>query len=50
VLATQARAALDLSPGEPLAVRLAAGAPSTLAEGVLAVRICDDARSAAEGG
>jgi predicted dehydrogenase len=46
VLATQARAALDLDPAEDPDVLLAAGAPATLAEGCLAVQICDDARAA----
>lgn len=45
VMARQARAALALPPGAPLAERLDAGAPASLAEGVLAVQVCDDARS-----
>ncbi len=45
VMTRQARALLALSPTAPLDERLAAGAPATLSEGVLAVRICDDARS-----
>ena len=50
VTARQARAALALAPTAPLAERLAAGAPASLAEGVLAVQVCDDARASAQDG
>ena len=36
---------LTMSGGAPLAERLDAGAPASLAEGLLAVQVCDDARS-----
>ncbi|WP_377644033.1 Gfo/Idh/MocA family protein [Oryzobacter terrae] len=45
VMQRQAGAALAVAPTAPLAERLAAGAPASLDEGVLAVRLCDDARS-----
>ena len=45
VMVRQARATLNLSAGAPVAERLDAGAPASLAEGVLAVQVCDDARS-----
>ena len=45
VMVRQARAALTLAPTAPLEDRLEAGAPATLAEGVLAVEVCDSARS-----
>ena len=45
VMARQARAALTLAPTAPLEERLGAGAPASLAEGVLAVEVCDDARA-----
>ena len=45
VMARQARAALTLAPTAPLEERIGAGAPATLAEGVLAVEVCDAARS-----
>ena len=45
VLTRQARAALDRSPEAPLSERLEAGAPASLPEALLAVRVCDDARS-----
>ena len=45
VMGRQARAALTLDPASPLEERLGAGAPASLAEGVLAVQACDDARS-----
>ena len=44
-MARQARAALTLAPTAPLEERLGVGAPASLAEGVLAVEVCDDARS-----
>jgi predicted dehydrogenase len=44
VMATQARAALTLSPGADAAVRHAAGAPATLAEGLAVLHLCDRAR------
>ncbi|MGW5239970.1 Gfo/Idh/MocA family protein [Monashia sp. NPDC004114] len=44
VMATQARAALDLLPVAAGAARLEAGAPATLAEGLAALRLCDAAR------
>lgn len=46
VMGTQARAALDLRPSAPAAQRLTRGAPATLAEGIDAVRLCDEARAA----
>ena len=45
VMARQARAALTLPHDAPLAARLDAGAPAPLAEGLLAVQVCDEARS-----
>lgn len=45
VMARQARAALALPPIAPLEERLAAGAPASLSEALLAVQVCDDARS-----
>ena len=45
VMARQSRAALTMSGSTPLAERLDAGAPASLAEGLLAVQVCDDARS-----
>lgn len=45
VMGTQARAALDLRPSAPADQRLARGAPATLAEGIDAVRVCDEARA-----
>jgi len=44
VMRRQALAALTTAPDAPLAVRLDAGGPASLAEGVQAVQICDDAR------
>jgi len=44
VMATQARAALDLAPTDDAVDRVAAGAPASLAEAVAAVRLCDAAR------
>jgi predicted dehydrogenase len=41
---TQARAALELSPGSDEASRRAAGAPATLAEGCSVLELCDQAR------
>ena len=46
VMGTQARAALDLRPSAPADQRLARGAPATLADGIDAVRLCDEARAA----
>ncbi len=45
VMARQAQAALTMTPATPPPLRLAAGAPASLAEGVLDVQICDDARA-----
>jgi predicted dehydrogenase len=45
VMGTQARAALELRPTAPLDERIARGAPATLADGIAAVRLCDDARA-----
>ncbi|GAB3875599.1 Gfo/Idh/MocA family oxidoreductase [Terrabacter terrigena] len=45
VMGTQARAALDLLPTAPADQRIARGAPATLADGVAAVRLCDEART-----
>ena len=45
VMATQARAALLLHPSTAAEERHVAGAPATLAEGVAAVRLCDEARA-----
>jgi predicted dehydrogenase len=47
VMATQARAALAMAPSAQVTVRVAAGAPATLAEGVAVVRLCDAARALA---
>lgn len=44
VMARQAQAALALAPTADAELLLRAGAPATLAEGALAVRICDNAR------
>jgi predicted dehydrogenase len=44
-MATQARAALDLSPGTDAPTRHAAGAPATLAEGLATLDLCDRART-----
>jgi predicted dehydrogenase len=44
VMATQARAALELHPSANPAERHTAGAPATLAEGLGAVELCDRAR------
>jgi predicted dehydrogenase len=44
VMATQARAALTLSPGADADERHAAGAPATLAEGLAVLDLCDRAR------
>src|SRR4029079_15990275 len=41
VMARQARAALDLSPGAPHETLLASGAPATLAQACLDIEICD---------
>ena len=46
VMGTQARAALDLRPTAPERERIARGAPATLADGIAAVRLCDEARAA----
>jgi predicted dehydrogenase len=45
VMGAQARAALDLMPTAPADERLGRGAPATLADGIAAVRLCDDARA-----
>jgi predicted dehydrogenase len=45
VMGTQARAALDLKPWSPASQRIARGAPASLAEGIDAVRVCDEARA-----
>ncbi len=45
VMARQASAAMTLTSASPLAVRLAAGAPASAAEGLLAVRVCRDAQA-----
>ena len=50
VMGTQARAALDLRPTAPADERLARGAPATLADGIAAVRLCDEARAARRAG
>lgn len=44
VMATQGRAALELHPSADAAERHTAGAPATLAEGLAAVALCDQAR------
>lgn len=46
VMGAQARAALDLRPTAPERERIARGAPATLADGIAAVRLCDEARAA----
>lgn len=48
VMARQVRAALALAPTADAELLLRAGAPATLADGTLAVRICDDARGSAD--
>jgi predicted dehydrogenase len=48
VMARQVRAVLALAPTADAELLLRAGAPAILAEGTLAVRICDDARRSAE--
>lgn len=45
VMGAQARAALDLVPTAPADERIARGAPATLADGIAAVSLCDDARA-----
>ena len=50
VMATQARAAIDLTPTKDPAARVNAGAPASLAEGLAAVRLCDAARTLSEAG
>lgn len=45
VMGTQARAALALRPTAAPDERFARGAPATLADGIDAVRLCDEARS-----
>src|SRR6478752_4307427 len=50
VMGTQARAALELKPWSPAAQRIARGAPATLADGIDAVRLCDEARALASQG
>ena len=45
VMATQARAALELHPTTSAAERHTAGAPATLREGLAALEVCDRARS-----
>jgi predicted dehydrogenase len=47
VMGTQARAALELRPSAPLEERVSRGAPATLADGIAAVRLCDEARTIA---
>lgn len=49
VMGTQARAALGLSPSASAGVRIPQGAPATLADGIAAVRLCDQARAAGAG-
>ncbi|GAA2742866.1 Gfo/Idh/MocA family oxidoreductase [Terrabacter aerolatus] len=44
VMGAQARAALTLRPSTSADERVARGAPATLAEGIAAIRLCDDAR------
>jgi predicted dehydrogenase len=46
VMGAQARAALELRPSSPADQRIARGAPATLADGIAAVRLCDEARAA----
>jgi predicted dehydrogenase len=48
VMGTQARAALELRAWAPAQQRIARGAPASLAEGVAAVRLCDEARARGE--
>jgi predicted dehydrogenase len=48
VMGTQARAAMTLRLTDPADERVARGAPATLAEGIAAVRLCDEARVAAD--
>jgi len=45
VMGTQARAALELRAWAPAQQRIPRGAPASLAEGVAAVRLCDEARA-----
>ncbi|ADU47775.1 Gfo/Idh/MocA family protein [Intrasporangium calvum] len=45
VMATQARAALELTPDADRAQRHTAGAPATLAEGLATLELCDRARA-----
>jgi predicted dehydrogenase len=45
VMGAQARAALELRPSSPADERIARGAPATLADGIAAVRLCDQARA-----
>jgi predicted dehydrogenase len=45
VMGAQARAALALSPSAPADDRIPQGAPATLADGIAAVRLCDQARA-----
>jgi predicted dehydrogenase len=45
VMGTQARAALALRPYAPADERVPRGAPATLADGIGAVRLCDEARA-----
>ncbi|MGZ4548152.1 MAG: Gfo/Idh/MocA family oxidoreductase [Blastococcus sp.] len=45
VMGAQARAALELRPSSPADQRIAHGAPATLADGIAAVRLCDEARA-----
>ena len=46
VMGAQARAALELRPSSAADQRIARGAPATLADGIAAVRLCDEARAA----
>lgn len=50
VMARQARAAMIMTSATPLEIRLAAGAPASLAESMLDVQICDDARAFRQAG
>ena len=45
VMGTQARAAVELTPGADRAQRHTAGAPATLAEGLATLELCDRARA-----
>ncbi|MDC5697656.1 oxidoreductase [Intrasporangium calvum] len=45
VMATQAHAALELTPGADRAQRHTAGAPATLTEGLATLELCDQART-----